>query len=95
MRSSLPILFKLHCHPLTIQFCIQHLDVSFLQLCLNLHSSCSCALVSSANILVRALVVDYPTHTQLTLIFILWYLYLYLKTNIKVTNMKKYSREIC
>ena len=44
----------------------------FLQLCLNLHSSCSCALVSSANILVRTLVVD----CQLTLIFILWYLYL-------------------
>ena len=35
--------------------------------------------------------VDCPT--QLTLIFILWYLYF--MTNIKVTNMKKYSREIC
>ena len=36
-------------------------------------------------------VVDCPT--QLTLICILWYLYF--MTNIKVTNMKKYSREIC
>ena len=35
--------------------------------------------------------VDCPT--QLTLIFILWYLYF--MTDIKVTNMKKYSREIC
>ena len=43
-----------------------------------------------------ASLVDCPT--QLTLIFTLWYLYLsveYFMTNIKVTNMKKYSREIC